>query len=134
MARQKSGHTAETNGHLQSAAKVQVAPILQDRIKVQLSDEMGKDKYPNLYAHIDPIYDGLTIRRQAGRLSIMVDGSYYRVTLSCPTEKIQTIFILESLVDLLENVEKSLAEGKQVYSPVFDRSKKSKPTLDDLIQ
>lgn len=105
-----------------------------DRIKVRLADEQGALRFPNLYAHIDPIYDGLSIRRQPGRLTISVDGSYYRVTLACPTEKIQTIFVLDSLAEMFENVEKSLAEGKQVYSPMFDRSKKSKPTLDDLLQ
>lgn len=129
MAKKKENPPSE-NG---TQKKVEILPVLQNYVAARLEDQEASVKLPNLLEHIKPCFNGRVMTRQAGRITISVEGSHYRVTLTLPTEKAQTTMIADTLVGVLDALERYLALGTQVYAPTWEKNKKL-PTIDDLIQ
>jgi len=116
------------------APKVQVASFLKDAVTARLDDPEGLASFPTLMEALLPVYDGSTLIRQGGRLTIKPEGAHWLLTLDMPTEVLSARFCTDSLVRGLEAVEEALRSGKVVFSPGYQKNKKKLPTIDELIQ
>jgi hypothetical protein len=113
---------------------VHVAKVLRDAVSAKLDDPSGSSAFPVLSECLLPVYDGLLWKRQAGKLSISVEGAHWRVNLQCPTEGLQMTFVCETLVGVLEALEAFLASGRAVWTPGWNKHRGRLPTVDDIIQ
>ena len=116
------------------STKVQTASFLKDAVLARLDDPEGVKAYPILYEALAPVFDGTTLVRQPGKMTVRVEGASWQVTLDFPTEVLQTRLYAPSLADLLAKVEEYLRSGTLVFTPGWKKSKKPLPTVDDPIQ
>jgi hypothetical protein len=114
-------------------AKVVLASFMSDVALQRIDDPEARAQLPHLWDHIAPIFSGACLQRQAGRITISIEGDHYRVTVSCPTEKVQTTLITSTLLGCLEELNRYLAMPTRVYAPTWERNKKKLPVIDDLI-
>lgn len=90
------------------------------------TDQEGETRWPNVIACLYPIWrDGKCVRRE-GTLKIRLVGCYYAVTLSCPTEGVETDLVVDTLVDLFDALEGLLRSGKAVWRPDWQSTKKAR--------
>lgn len=94
-------------------------------------DDDLKMKYPTIWELLMPTYTGTRCTRETGRLSIKVDGSYYRVTVEAPTERVQTSILLSGLMTLFDDLEKALRDPATSWTPCWEVVKKNKPRVAD---
>lgn len=97
-------------------------------------DNGGMALYPAIYELLTPRWDGQVMTRQAGTLSVKADAGGWRVTISCPTEGLQTSLVCKSLETLLHEVDFAVTEGKCHWGLTWARQKKNQPTIETLIQ
>ena len=116
------------------APKVHVPAFLKDAALARLDDQKALAELPTLCECLLPVYEGTTLIRQAGRISISVEGAHWKVSLDCPSERLATTFAAESLADCLASLEAALKAGHVVWRPGYNKSKKPLPTIDELIQ
>lgn len=117
-----------------NGATAVVPTILQNLALARLSDEEGQMTLPVLYECLVPQYDGAALLRPAGKLSITVEGVYWRVQLDLPYERLTCRMYGVSLASALSDMNKLLGSGTAVFGPMFDRNKKKLPRLDDAIE
>jgi hypothetical protein len=113
---------------------VTVSSFLRDAANARLDDAAASMKYPTLMECLLPVYEGSTLIRQAGKLSIQPEGAHWRLKLDCPTEILSMTLALPSLVECLEAVEGHLNSGNAIWSPGWKKNKVKLPTIDDIIQ
>lgn len=111
-----------------------VPEILRDAILARIDDQEGAMALPVLYGCLVPVYEGNDLKRQPGKLTIVVEGAHWRITLDCPGEKITTRIACPSLVTCLQELNEKLSSGHVVWSPAYERNKKALPTVDSIIQ
>jgi len=99
-----------------------------------VKDASAKKETPLLLDVLLPIWEGSVMLRQPGRLTIGPDGGSWRVTIECPTEGLQAVFMVDSLSTLLRDVETLLASGKTHWGLSWQKRKRHSPTIDDAIQ
>ncbi len=98
------------------------------------ADKDGIKAYPNLYDLLVPKWDGSVCTRQAGRLSVKPDGGAWRVSIECPTEGLQTSFVVDNLTNLLADAEKIVTQSQCHWALTWSRRKKNMPTIESLIE
>jgi hypothetical protein len=96
-------------------------------------DAEGQTRYPVILDLLLPRWRGNTMTRQAGRLSIRVEGAGFRVTLDCPTEGLLTHIHVASLADLLKTVEDHVSKGRANWQPNYETQKRGRPVIDDVL-
>lgn len=111
-----------------------VPEILRDAILARIDDEEGMTSLPVLYGCLVPVYEGLELKRQPGKLTIAVEGAHWRLTLDCPGERITCRIACDSLLQCLVQLNERLASRLVTWAPAYDRNKKALPTVDDLIK
>lgn len=112
------GKKADTNGT--------APPGIADGVNRAVSDEEGKKLYPTLAWCIDPIWkDGKCIR-PSGDLRIRTMGGYYLVTVHCSAEQQETTLVTDTLVQLLEQLERHLVAPTTIWLPDWQAAKKSR--------
>jgi|SRR5215475_1654223 len=90
------------------------------------TDSEALKAWPNVVACLYPLWREGKCIRQAGALRVRLVGCYYCVTLSCPTEGVETDLVVETLVGLFDALEGLLSSGKAVWRPDFYHTKKSR--------
>jgi hypothetical protein len=106
-------------------------PILIGRVGLSPHDDEFVRDYPTLAQLLMPRYaDGCVMTREPGIVSIKIDGSLYRVTLVCPTERCQTTVGLTTLCNLLLDLECHVSDPKSDWVPTWDSKKKARRQLD----
>ena len=111
-----------------------VSKFLKDAANARLDDAAATMKFPTLMECLMPVYEGATLIRQAGKLSINPEGAHWRVKLDCPTEILTLSLAVPSLVDCLDALEGHLNTGNAIWSPGWKKNKTKLPTIDDVIQ
>lgn len=111
-----------------------VSSFLRDAANARLDDAAATMKYPTLMECLLPVYEGSTLVRQAGKLSISPEGAHWRIKLDCPTEILSLTMASGSLVEILDALEAHLNSGQAIWSPGWKKNKGKLPTIDDLIQ
>jgi len=113
--------------------KVAVASYLKDAVTARLDDEEGLKAFPALMECLLPQYDDGALVRQAGKLTVRVEGAHWLVQLDCPTEKVTGRIHCSSLAEVLGQMDKAIADGREIFTPQYERNKKL-PTIDPVIQ
>lgn len=116
-------------------AKIDVKALtfLKDAINARLDDAMARESTPTLLECLLPVYEGTKLVRAAGKLTITPEGAHWKVTLQCPTERIQCVFVTNQLPSIMMIMEEWLRSTGGLWSPMWERNKKL-PTVDDAIQ
>lgn len=89
---------------------------------------------PVLFACLIPQYEGSALIRPAGKLTLTVEGVYWRVQVDFPYERLTVRMFGASLSTALSDMNAYLGTGKAVFAPMYDRQKKKLPRLDDPVQ
>lgn len=113
---------------------VERAKVLQNLAPLVPQDGPGLKRYPVLLDLLTPRWSDGQQTRMAGRLAIRVEGSYFRVTVECPTEGLMTSVVTDSLVDMLDALEANVASGKAAWQQTYDAARKSRKSLMDELQ
>jgi hypothetical protein len=90
------------------------------------TDAEAMKAWPNLVACLYPLWKEGKCIRQAGSMRFRLVGCYYLVTLSCPTEGVETDMVMETLVGAFDALEALLASHKAVWRPDYLAQKKSR--------
>lgn len=114
--------------------KAESASIFKNIVHNVPDDDVGKMDFPLLWEILTPIWRANVMTRQPGRLSVNPDGSLWRVSIVCPTEKRQTAVYVTSLCTLFAEVEVMLKNGTPHWGLTWQEAKKNLPTLDDLVK
>lgn len=107
------------------------APILVGRVGMCPHDDQATHDYPTLMQLMLPRYrDDRCLTREAGSLTVKVDGSLFRVTITCPTEGLVGAILMREMSDLLLHIERALSEGRFAWTPTYDAKKRARRGLD----
>lgn len=99
-----------------------------------MQDEEGQMSLPVLFECLLPQYDGSALTRPGGKISIAVEGVYWRVQLDLPYERLTCRMFGASLATVMADMNAYLGTGKAVFAPMFDRQKKKLPRLDEVVE
>lgn len=113
--------------------EVKALGFLKDAINARLDDALARETCPTLLECLLPVYEGSKLVRAPGKLSITPEGAHWKVTLQCPTERVQCVYITNQLPSLMAMLEEWLRMTGGLWSPMWERNKKL-PTVDDAIQ
>lgn len=109
---------AETNGH-------STIPFLKDRLQCP-ADDAGLDAFPTLTQCLFPIWKDSKCVRISGGVRIRLVGGYYLVTVSCPSEGLETTLTTPTLVGLLEALEAHVRNPATIWTPTFEEQKRAR--------
>ena len=113
--------------------KAVIPDVLKNAVLARLTDEEGSMTLPVLYECLVPQYEGPILTRPGGKLSITVEGVYWRIQLDLPYERLTARIYCASLASVLSDLNAYLG-GKPIFAPMYDRAKKKLPRLDDPIE
>lgn len=114
--------------------KAVVASFLKDAVNARMDDQHSLETLPALMEVLLPVYDGKTLIRQPGRLTIKPEGPRWIITVDCPTEVLQCRFTTNVLAFALRDINEGIADGHVLWLPGYSKSKKPLPTIDEIIQ
>ena len=114
--------------------QVEAAKLLKNIKMISPADKEDLKATPGLHELLVPIWRANVLVRQPGRMTIKPDGSAWRVSIECPTEMLQTSFVVDSLRNLMQDVEKIVTQSLCHWGPTWERQKKYKPSLESLIE
>lgn len=87
------------------------------------SDQAALEKWPTLCDVMYPRYREDAITWQAGSISIRIEGGYYAVTLTCPTEGKQLSIVVASLATAFDDLEAMLKSGQSHWRLTYEAKK-----------
>jgi hypothetical protein len=111
-----------------------VPEVLKHAVLARLQDEEGQMTVPVLFECLTPQYAGQALTRPGGKLTISVEGVYWRVQLDLPYERLTVRMYCHSLSSVMSDLNAYLGSGTAVFSPMFERNKKALPRLDKPIE
>jgi len=111
-----------------------VPDALKNAVLARLQDEEGQLCLPVLFTCLVPQYDAGKLIRPGGKLSITVEGVYWRVQVDFPYERQTCRMYCASLSSVLSDLNAYLGSNKAIFSPMFERNKKPLPRLDAPIE
>lgn len=107
------------------------APTLLGKVGLSPHDDEAVKAYPVLMSLLLPRHNATKrLTREAGGLTVKIDGSVYRISVTCPTEGLQCVLVTDSLIDLLGQLELALAGPSVAWTPTYDSKKRSRRDLD----
>jgi len=110
-----------------------VPDVLKNAVLARLTDEEGSLTLPVLFECLVPQYEGSVLTRPGGKLSVSVEGVYWRIQLDLPYERLTARIYSASLATVLSDLNAYLG-GKPIFAPMYDRNKKKLPRLDDPVE
>lgn len=87
------------------------------------ADEAARAQYPLLMQCLLPIWKESKCLRQAGSIRVRLVGSYYMVSINCPTEGVEATLTAESIIDLPLQLENALQLNRLQWIPDYERVK-----------
>jgi hypothetical protein len=119
---------------LPTESSARVPDVLKNAVLAHLQDEEGQLTLPVLFECLTPQFEGAKLTRPGGKLSISVEGVYWRVQLDLPYERLTCRMYSASLASVLSDLNAYLGSGKAIFSPMYERNKKPLPRLDKPIE
>lgn len=111
-----------------------IPDFLRDAVLARLDDPKTAELWPSLWACLNPVFEGATLRRQAGKITIKIIGPNIIVTVTNPTEILDIDIVVTSLTTAFEEVDAALKSGNFHVKPAWQKNKKKPPTiLDEVI-
>ena len=111
------GKKQDLNGHVPT-------PLVGAGSRVP-SDNDAAQHWPNVVSCLMPHWREDKLCRQGGTLTFKPLGSYWSLTLRCPAEGLETSVALLTLIDALDSLEASLANGTAIWRPTYESLKKA---------
>jgi len=99
-------------------------PLVGAGSKVPCDADAAKH-WPNVLECLMPHWADDKLIRAAGTLTIKPLGSYWSLTLRCPAEGLETSIALLTLIDCLDSLERSLANGEAIWRPTYESLKRA---------
>jgi hypothetical protein len=120
-----------------SDEKIQPAfhPSLLGKTALSPHDDDACSAWPLLMGLLLPTFDAKArLTREAGILSIRIDGSVFRVTLVCPTEGVQSTYETPTLIDLFSLLNDHLSRPTTIWVPTYDSKKRAGQALKRVVE
>jgi hypothetical protein len=109
-------------------------PLLHGRRVLLPDDDAAAKLWPTLWSLLMPVYDASgRLCREAGSVSVRLDGSVFRLGVSCPTEGLQTHTLVSHLGDVLSALEHHVNRSDCSWVPDYESTKKHKQKLKDML-
>ncbi len=105
--------------------------VLAGRNSLTPTDQAGEKAYPTVAALLQPLWRDGRCTREAGSIRLRIVGPYFLVSITCPTEGLETTATLASIVGLMDALEKHVNAADAVWTPTFDRVKKAKADVKE---
>lgn len=115
---------AKKNGQL-----VERADVLKNLRTLTPADEASLEQYPTLIDLLSPRFKDGKCTRQGSRLSLKVEGAFFRLTIDCPTEGLMCTFVVGSLFNVLADFERHVRGPEACWTPNYDSQKKARPVV-----
>lgn len=106
-------------------AAAETAKALEGVKQVSPSDLGSETRWPFLIDVLMPRYSEGILTRRPGTLRIEARGTAWAVTLSCPTEGLQTIIVVDTVLDLFDVLERRLTARDLHWQQTWEASKRS---------
>ena len=111
-----------------------IPDFLRDAVQARWDDPQCRERWPSIHRCLEPIYEGATLRRQAGSIRIKIVGPNLIITLTNPSEILDLDFVVKSLTTAFDEIEAAILRGDFHAKPAWQKNKKKPPTvLDDVI-
>lgn len=114
----------------QPAVVPERAEALKNLTQLTPQDEEGMKAYPTIFDLLMPRFKDGRLTRASGSIGIGVTGSLFRVTLRCPTEGLETVWVTDCLKDLFKRLEAYLVSSKAAWTPTYENQKRARQALD----
>jgi len=110
-------------------------PMLVGKKALAPHDDDAVREWPTLMSLILPAFDKKgRYTREPGNISIRIDGAVFRVTVMCPTDGVQTVVEVTSLLDLFTQLEQHVSRSTAVWVPTYDSKKKAGQKLRSVLE
>jgi hypothetical protein len=116
-----------------SSSKAEVSPLaeLMRQVAATPQDDAAKKAWPTMWACLTPVWRAGKCTRQSGKMSIRLSGSWFILTISCPTEGLQASVGSESLSSLFDALEAKLRDPACQWEPDWESTKKTRQVRVD---
>lgn len=119
----------------ESKFEPEYSPVLLGKVGLSPHDEEANALFPTLMQVLLPRYNRKKqLTREAGSISVRVDGSLFRCTIYAPTDGVQTTYDTDTLVNLLEQLEEHVSNPKTSWSLTYDKKRKAGHALKKLLE
>jgi hypothetical protein len=108
-----------------------IPDFLRDAVLARWDDPVCREKWPCIHRCLEPIFEGATLRRQAGSLRLKIVGPNLIVTITNPSEILDMDFVVTSLTSAFDEVEIAISSGNFHVKPAWQKNKKKPPTILD---
>lgn len=106
------------------------APLLLGKVGLSPHDAIAEKELPTLMELLMPRFrSDKRMTREAGSLLVKVQGSLFTVTLTCPTEGVETTMVTSSVMGLLDQLELHTSDPGVAWTPTYAAKKKSRRGL-----
>lgn len=105
------------------------ADVLKNLRTLTPADNDTVEGYPTLLDLLSPRFRDGRCTRQGSRLSLKVEGAFFRMSIDCPTEGVMCSMVVGSLYNILNDFERHVAGADACWVPNFDAQKKARPVV-----
>lgn len=117
-----------------SKVEVRPHPLLASRRAILPDDDALAKECPTLWSLLMPTFDEKgKLTREGSSVSVRVDGSLYRATVSCPTEGYQGSVTTNRLLMLWSDIEQVVNLPEFNWVQDYDSLKKAKQRLKEML-
>jgi hypothetical protein len=110
------------------------APVLIGKRGLSPHDDVAAREWPTLMQLLLPRFDDKRrLTREAGVISIRVDGPLFRVSVVCPTEGVQAVLGTTSLMQLMEQLELFVGDPLTSWVPTYESKKRTGQSLRSVL-
>jgi len=114
--------------------ELRLNPILLGKRGLSPHDDAAAQRWPSLYQLLMPVYDAQKrLCREAGAISLRIEGTTFRITLVCPSEGVSTSVLVHDLSDPLGALEGHVGRPDCPWLEVWETTKKAKQRIKDVL-
>jgi hypothetical protein len=108
-------------------------PFVKEMLKVHLHDELAQEGCRTVLQFMAPIYEDGVLTRLPGSIRITVDSGAYIVQIDLPTEDAEVTCRVDSLIGIMESVQKAIDEGKAIMTEGWKKKKRDRQRVSDSV-
>jgi hypothetical protein len=113
--------------------KAERAKCLENVAPLSLQDAVCAEKWPLLHDLLSSRWKEGKQVRIGSRLGIRAEGAAYRVSIDCTTEGLSASFLVVTLVDLFDEIEAKLSNGRVAWGLSYAAAKKGRQGVEELL-
>jgi hypothetical protein len=113
--------------------KAERAKCLENVAPLSLQDDVCREKWPMLHDLLSSRWKEGKQVRVGSRIGIRAEGAAYRVSIDCTTEGLSASFLVVTLVDLFDEIEQKLANGRVTWGLSYAAAKRGRQGVEELL-